>query len=104
MKSLGILLIRAYQTTVGPLFSGSCRFEPSCSNYGIQALERFGLLRGSWLTLRRLLRCRPFGPHGYDPVPETWPGLFGKRSMHSAECTMHNAERRAANRATILTP
>ena len=92
MKSLGILLIRAYQTTVGPLFTGSCRFEPSCSNYGIQALERFGLLRGSWLTLRRLLRCRPFGPHGYDPVPETWPGLFGKCPMHNAQCTMHNAQ------------
>ena len=80
MKRLGILLIRAYQVTLGPLLGGSCRFEPSCSNYGIQALERFGLLRGSWLTLRRLLRCRPFGPHGYDPVPDRWPGFLRRAS------------------------
>jgi putative membrane protein insertion efficiency factor len=77
VKRLGILLIRAYQVTLGPLLGGSCRFEPSCSNYGLQAVERFGLVRGSWLTARRLLRCRPFGPHGYDPVPESWPGFFG---------------------------
>ena len=85
MKRLGIFLIRAYRVTVGPLFAGACRFEPSCSNYGLQALDRFGLLKGSWLTIRRLARCRPFGPHGYDPVPETWPGFFGK-------CTLANAE------------
>ncbi len=78
MKWLGIFLIRAYQVTVGPLFKGACRFHPSCSNYGLQAMERFGLLKGSWLTLRRLLRCRPFGPCGYDPVPDAWPGLFGR--------------------------
>ena len=53
MKRLGILLVRAYQVTIGPLFSGACRFEPSCSNYAIGALERFGLVRGSWLTARR---------------------------------------------------
>lgn len=74
MKTLGILLIRAYQVVLGPFLGGSCRFEPSCSNYGIQAIERFGLARGSWLALRRVLRCRPFGPWGDDPVPETWPG------------------------------
>ena len=74
MKSLGIFLIRAYQVVLGPLMGGSCRFEPSCSNYGIEAIGRFGLLRGSFLTLRRLLRCRPFGPCGPDPVPLTWPG------------------------------
>ena len=78
MKWIGLFLIRAYQVTVGPLFKGSCRFHPSCSNYGLQAMERFGLLKGSWLTLRRLLRCRPFGPCGYDPVPDAWPGLFGR--------------------------
>ena len=78
MKRIGILLIRAYQATIGPLFAGACRFEPSCSNYGIQAFERFGFVRGFWLTLRRLLRCRPFGPHGYDPVPDEWPGWFAR--------------------------
>jgi len=78
VKRIGILLIRAYQVTIGPLFAGACRFEPSCSNYGIQAFERFGFVRGFWLTARRLLRCRPFGPHGYDPVPDEWPGFFGR--------------------------
>ena len=78
MKTLGILLIRAYQVTLSPFLGGACRFEPTCSNYGIEALERFGFLRGSWLTARRLLRCRPFGPHGFDPVPAVWPGYFKK--------------------------
>ena len=85
MRRLGILLIRAYQVTLGPFLGGSCRFEPSCSNYGIQALERFGLLRGSWLTARRLLRCRPFGPHGYAPVPENWPGFFPARAHRDGD-------------------
>ena len=78
MKWIGIIFIRVYQNTIGPLFGGACRFEPSCSNYGLQAFDRYGFLKGSWLTARRLLRCRPFGPHGYDPVPEAWPGFFGK--------------------------
>lgn len=69
MKSLGILLIRAYQVTVGPLFSGSCRFEPSCSNYAIEALRVHGAVKGSLLAAWRILRCHPFGSYGYDPVP-----------------------------------
>ena len=81
MKRVGLFLVRAYQVTVGPLFAGACRFEPSCSNYSLQALDRFGFLKGSWLTLRRLLRCRPFGPHGYDPVPDEWPGFFRHRRL-----------------------
>lgn len=78
MKWLGIFVIRAYQAVLSPLMGGACRFEPSCSNYGLQAFDRYGFLKGSWLTARRLLRCRPFGPHGYDPVPESWPGFFGR--------------------------
>ena len=69
MKAILILLVKAYQITLSPLFSGCCRFEPSCSNYMIEALERHGALKGGWLGLKRLLRCHPFGPHGYDPVP-----------------------------------
>ncbi|MBP5791085.1 MAG: membrane protein insertion efficiency factor YidD [Kiritimatiellae bacterium] len=69
MKALLILLVKAYQITLSPLFSGCCRFEPSCSNYMIEALERHGALKGGWLGLKRLLRCHPFGLHGYDPVP-----------------------------------
>jgi putative membrane protein insertion efficiency factor len=69
MRHLVTLLIRIYQWTVSPLLGPRCRFHPSCSNYALQAIQRFGLLRGSWLTLRRLGRCHPWHPGGYDPVP-----------------------------------
>ena len=82
MTRLLVLFVRAYQVLLSPLFRGCCRFEPSCSTYGIEALQRHGALHGSWLTLRRLLRCRPFGPSGYDPVPETWPGYFSHHPYH----------------------
>lgn len=61
--------IRLYQLTLSPLFAGSCRYEPSCSRYAMTALEQHGLLRGSWLALRRLSRCHPLGGSGLDPVP-----------------------------------
>jgi putative membrane protein insertion efficiency factor len=61
--------IRVYQSTVGPALPPACRFEPSCSRYAYEAIDRYGALRGSWLALRRLARCQPFGGHGYDPVP-----------------------------------
>jgi putative membrane protein insertion efficiency factor len=51
-------------------YPSPCRFEPSCSNYSLEALETFGAFRGTLLTIRRLLRCRPFGPSGFDPIPE----------------------------------
>ena len=70
MRTLLILLVRAYQVTLSPLFSGCCRFEPSCSNYMIEALQRHGVFKGLYLGIRRLLRCHPFGGSGYDPVPE----------------------------------
>ncbi|MGN0853851.1 MAG: membrane protein insertion efficiency factor YidD [Kiritimatiellia bacterium] len=69
MKTLLIMAIRAYQAVLSPLFRGCCRFEPSCSNYGIEALKVHGVLKGCALTVLRLSRCRPFGPSGYDPVP-----------------------------------
>lgn len=69
MSSVLILLVRAYQIVLSPLFGGCCRFEPSCSNYAIEALRVHGAWKGTLLTAARLLRCRPFGPHGYDPVP-----------------------------------
>ncbi len=69
MKRLLILLTRAYQVVLSPLFSGCCRFEPSCSNYMIEALEKHGAAKGALLGLWRLARCHPFGSHGYDPVP-----------------------------------
>lgn len=63
-------LIRGYQYVISPLLPAACRYQPTCSNYGIQAIQRFGVLRGGWLTLKRLGRCHPWGGHGYDPVPD----------------------------------
>lgn len=68
-RTVLILLVRAYQITLSPLLPASCRYYPSCSTYAVEALERHGALRGGWLTLRRLVRCNPFRPGGYDPVP-----------------------------------
>jgi uncharacterized protein len=62
--------IRRYQRWISPLLPPSCRFSPSCSEYAAGAVERFGLVHGGWLALRRLLRCHPFHPGGYDPVPD----------------------------------
>jgi hypothetical protein len=61
--------IRGYQLVVSPMLGPACRFEPSCSHYAAEAVERHGVVRGAWLALRRLLRCQPFGGCGYDPVP-----------------------------------
>jgi len=69
MNRLLILLVRGYQIALSPLMGGCCRFEPSCSNYMIEALEIHGAAKGVLLGLWRLLRCHPFGGHGYDPVP-----------------------------------
>ena len=63
------LLIKIYQWVISPILPPSCRFAPSCSAYGVEAIQTHGALRGGWLTLRRLLRCHPWGGSGYDPVP-----------------------------------
>ncbi|AUX74399.1 membrane protein insertion efficiency factor YidD [Erwinia pyrifoliae] len=64
-----IALIRVYQRVISPLLGPHCRFHPSCSQYGIEALRRFGMIKGSWLAMKRLLKCHPFNPGGDDPVP-----------------------------------
>ena len=64
-----LLLIRAYQMGVSPWLGPACRFEPSCSRYAMEAIERHGVGRGGWLVARRLGRCHPLGDSGYDPVP-----------------------------------
>jgi len=69
MRRLLIMLIRGYQYLISPLLGNHCRFHPSCSSYAIEALEVHGAIRGSWLALRRLGRCHPWHPGGYDPVP-----------------------------------
>jgi putative membrane protein insertion efficiency factor len=68
MRYFAIFLIKVYQNTLGSVFPQACRFYPSCSEYSIQALKKHGFLKGGWLSLRRLLRCHPFNPGGYDPV------------------------------------
>jgi putative membrane protein insertion efficiency factor len=71
-RILGLALramVRAYQWTVRPLLPPACRFHPSCSEYAEQAIERHGAMRGGWLAARRVCRCAPWHPGGYDPVP-----------------------------------
>ncbi len=69
MKSLALALIRLYQMTVSQVMPSSCRFTPSCSQYGYEAIQKYGTLRGGWMALKRIGRCHPFNPGGYDPVP-----------------------------------
>ena len=70
MKQIALHLIRFYQRCISPLFPAKCRFYPTCSAYAFTAIERFGFFRGGWLALRRILKCHPFHPGGFDPVPE----------------------------------
>jgi putative membrane protein insertion efficiency factor len=64
-----ILLIKIYQVLISPLFPPSCRFIPTCSQYSLEALKKYGILKGGWLSIKRILRCHPWGGNGYDPVP-----------------------------------
>jgi putative membrane protein insertion efficiency factor len=62
-------LIRGYQKLISPFLPASCRFSPTCSNYALQAVDKYGVLKGGWLALRRISRCHPWHPGGHDPVP-----------------------------------
>jgi len=64
-----ILLIRIYQLSISPLIGPACRYTPTCSVYGIEALKKYGPFKGGWLTLKRIISCNPWGGHGHDPVP-----------------------------------
>jgi uncharacterized protein len=79
MRHLAAFLIRLYQWTVSPLLGARCRFYPSCSQYALEAITRFGVLRGVWLGVRRLSRCHPWHEGGFDPVP----------TAHAHLCTRH---------------
>ncbi len=82
-RALAFVLIWAYRLLIKPLFPTTCRFEPSCSEYALQAVKRFGIFHGGWLALKRVGRCNPWGPFGADPVPDnTRPHDCGRH--HSA--------------------
>ncbi|WP_335871361.1 membrane protein insertion efficiency factor YidD [Bacillus sp. 2205SS5-2] len=70
MKKIMILFIKIYQKVISPLKPPTCRYYPTCSHYGLEAINRFGPLKGGWLTVKRISRCHPFHPGGIDPVPE----------------------------------
>jgi putative membrane protein insertion efficiency factor len=76
-------LIKIYQRYWSPFTAPTCRFQPTCSAYADEALERYGPVRGSWLALKRILRCQPFARHGYDPVPEIFSWWGSDPSIHS---------------------
>ena len=69
MKYFFIYLIKSYQYIISPLLPNACRYNPTCSQYGVQAFSKHGVFKGFWLTLKRISRCHPWGGNGYDPVP-----------------------------------
>ncbi|MDR3678931.1 MAG: membrane protein insertion efficiency factor YidD [Flavipsychrobacter sp.] len=69
LSFLFIGFIRLYQAFISPLLGAKCRYTPTCSQYGVEAIKKYGPLKGGWLTFKRFLSCNPWGGHGYDPVP-----------------------------------
>ena len=69
MTQLAVGLIRLYQNTVSKVLPSACRFQPTCSHYAVEAIKKYGFVRGSWLAANRIIRCNPFSEGGYDPVP-----------------------------------
>ena len=85
MKYVLIGLLKVWRLTISPLYGNVCRYYPSCSAYALRAVEFHGAVRGSWLTVRRLLRCHPWSPGGYDPVPGTpeWEAELAEQGLRS---------------------
>ncbi|WP_102274161.1 membrane protein insertion efficiency factor YidD [Cytobacillus massiliigabonensis] len=73
LKKIMIGFIRFYQIVISPLKPPTCRFYPTCSHYGLESVKRFGAFKGGWLTIKRIVKCHPFHPGGFDPVPEKLP-------------------------------
>ncbi|MCK5742720.1 MAG: membrane protein insertion efficiency factor YidD [Chlorobi bacterium] len=94
MKSIFIFLIKIYKWIISPIFPSSCRFYPTCSSYSIEALEKHGALRGSFLSAKRIVKCQPFHPGGFDPVPEC--GHNHNHSVHN-----HNEKNMFNNKESV---
>ena len=84
MQALILLLLRAYRVAISPLMGPRCRYYPSCSQYAQTAVERYGVVRGSWFAVRRIARCHPWHPGGVDPVPERDDGRMNPGSRLQA--------------------
>jgi len=116
MKWLALAAIRLYQRTISRVMPPSCRFVPSCSEYGYEAIARNGILRGGVLAAWRVMRCNPWGGHGYDPVPDLAKRAAGsgRRANQQSDGDIHtsretdaldaNPEPRTPNSFTALTP
>ncbi len=99
MKFLLIGLLRAYRFAISPIYGQVCRYHPSCSAYALEAVQVHGSLRGSWLAVRRLLRCHPWALGGYDPVPGTGRDATGGQTTQR-DADLEDAERSAPLRST----
>jgi putative membrane protein insertion efficiency factor len=84
VRRLLMASIRVYRSAISPLTPPSCRYTPTCSAYALEAVERHGSLRGGWLALRRILRCHPWGGHGFDPVPPAIDDPGGAPATHAS--------------------
>ncbi|MEL7249373.1 MAG: membrane protein insertion efficiency factor YidD [Bacteroidota bacterium] len=80
LRWLFILPIRFYQYAISPLIGPRCRFQPTCSHYAIEAIQEWGIFKGTWLALKRIVKCHPWGPWGYDPVPKKGERQDGESS------------------------
>ena len=90
--SAALFALRCYKAYLSVLFAGTCRFEPTCSQYAYQAIERFGVLRGVWLGSKRLAHCHPFsGKFGHDPVPEEFAANDSRFRRHASEMKANHA-------------
>lgn len=88
-RTIARMLIRGYQLFISPLFPPTCRHVPTCSSYAMEAVEKHGAIKGSWLSLKRLLRCHPWGSSGWDPVPE--PGSRPEKACaHTRQAHEHH--------------
>ncbi len=98
---VALFALRCYKAYLSVLFAGTCRFEPTCSEYAYQAIERFGVLRGVWLGSKRLARCHPLsGKFGFDPVPEQFPENFSDGKQQEMKIN-HAAANQAIDRSAV---